>query len=225
MFFTPNFDSVFFYYCSEKLGITPNSFGINSIVNTIACIAISQFYSHSLVNFGFKKIIFISRLGILLGYAIEYCLIKRYNVEYGYPDYLFMFFATSIMMGIRELTLLPIFTLACSLSPKDLEGTIFSMLMSASSLGEIAGTYMGAQLTDSFGITKTNYDNLGIVIKLLIVLLFVPLPVLFLIPGNYFKKENNIKKKKTSKNPMDESFSESDLDSEDYEEELNEEII
>ena len=99
----------------------------------------------------------------------------------------------SLQNSMRELTLLPVFSLAVSLCPKNLEGTIYSVFMSAITLGSQFGAVTGSFLTNYLSITKGNYDNLWILIKYLLCITLLPLPILCILPKDYF----NFEKKKS----------------------------
>ena len=69
--------------------------------------------------------------------------------------------------------------------------------MSAITLGTQFGVVTGSFLTNYLSITKGNYDNLWILIKYLLCITLLPLPILCILPKDYFnfeKKKRNAQK-------------------------------
>ena len=79
---------------------------------------------------------------------------------------------------IGELILMPMLSLACLLCPKNLEGTVYAMFMSALNFGGIMSGLLGSFLTSWLKITSKNYDNLANLILIANFLTICPLPFL-----------------------------------------------
>lgn len=79
---------------------------------------------------------------------------------------------------------MPVLVLAARLCPEGMEATLFATLMSISNGASVLGGLVGAGLTDLFGITKDNFDNLTALIIFCNITSLLPLPLLRLLPQN-----------------------------------------
>ena len=90
----------------------------------------------------------------------------------------FAAFDTFIIELVLEFSSLPVLILACKMCPKDIEATVFALLMSVSNAGAIISLQLGTLLTHWLGITENNFDNLWIMIITPSIFYLVPLTVL-----------------------------------------------
>lgn len=72
--------------------------------------------------------------------------------------------------------------LAAKICPQGMEATLFATLMSISNGGSVLGGLIGAGLTQVFGVTKDNFNNLVFLIVLCNLSSLLPLPLLGLLP-------------------------------------------
>jgi MFS family permease len=79
---------------------------------------------------------------------------------------------------------MPVLVLAAKLCPEGMEATLFATLMSISNGGSVLGGLIGAGLTQFFGVTKDNFDNLAFLIILCNLSSLLPLPLLGLLPND-----------------------------------------
>lgn len=61
---------------------------------------------------------------------------------------------------------MPISILACRMCPKNIEGTIYAMVMATWNLGSNISNLLGSFVMRSFGATATNFDNLSYMVFL-----------------------------------------------------------
>ena len=61
---------------------------------------------------------------------------------------------------------MPISILACRMCPKNIEGTIYAMVMATWNLGSNISNLLGSFVMRSFGVTATNFDNLSYMVFL-----------------------------------------------------------
>jgi hypothetical protein len=64
-------------------------------------------------------------------------LVTRKNLEYGINDKVFCIGDSVMLQLVGELNMMPILVLACRMCPKNLEGTMYAMLMSITNLGKL----------------------------------------------------------------------------------------
>ena len=80
---------------------------------------------------------------------------------------------------------MPVFDLAAKLSPKNLEGTVYSIFMSSINLGGNFSIILGGILTRFYKITRLNFDNMDKFILTANFLFLLPLPILLFIPNEF----------------------------------------
>lgn len=61
---------------------------------------------------------------------------------------------------------MPLLVLACRMCPKNIEGTMYALLMSTLNFGSIISLQLGGVLTYFLGISDTNFDNLWLLVVL-----------------------------------------------------------
>lgn len=77
---------------------------------------------------------------------------------------------------------MPVLILAARICPLGMEATLFATLMSISNGGSVLGGLIGAGLTQLFGVTRDEFDNLTYLIILCNLSSLLPLPLLGLLP-------------------------------------------
>jgi hypothetical protein len=96
-----------------------------------------------------------------------------------------VFFWTIVMgtvLGLTQVSFMPILVLAARLCPPGVEATLFATLMSISNGGAVLGGLTGAALTQLLGVTSENFQNLALLLVLCNVSSLLPLPFLGLLP-------------------------------------------
>lgn len=77
---------------------------------------------------------------------------------------------------------MPVLVLAAKICPNGMEATLFATLMSVSNGGSVLGGLIGAGLTQAFGVTKDEFENLAPLLILCNLSSLLPLPLLGLLP-------------------------------------------
>ncbi|XP_019248142.1 PREDICTED: probable folate-biopterin transporter 3 isoform X2 [Nicotiana attenuata] len=90
--------------------------------------------------------------------------------------------AFSHMIG--RLKWMPLLVLSSKLCPSGIEGTFFALLMSIDHIGMLTASWGGGLLLHTFNVTRTEFDNLWIVIVIRSCLRILPVCILFLIPSS-----------------------------------------
>lgn len=83
--------------------------------------------------------------------------------------------------------------LACRLCPKNIEGTMYALLMSTLNFGSMLSYQFGGLLMHYLGITENDFHNLWILIVLANSFLLLPLPFLSFVDFK-IKDEDLVKK-------------------------------
>ena len=200
---TPVYTETMFYYCSNILKLTPNKFGIIQTFQMGGNLLIVFIYKNFISKrFSFKQTLTLSRIVLFLSLLPNYFLVNGYTQKY-IDDFYIVLITTSSNFILTTVASLPVFNLAAKLSPKNLEGTVYAIFVSAISLGQIDSTLFGSWLTKIFNITANNFENMSKLIVATNIIMLVPLPLMYLIPTYYFEpkdvKKENVDKSKEGK--------------------------
>ena len=79
----------------------------------------------------------------------------------GIPDQWFTFGDDLVLTVLGQLAFMPLLVLAAALCPPGVEGTLFATLMSIFNGGGVVGSELGAGLTSLFGVSESDFANLG----------------------------------------------------------------
>lgn len=74
---------------------------------------------------------------------------------------------------------MPIVVLACKLCPKNIEGTMYALLMSIINLGGMVSDFFGGILITILNLNETNFDNLVYLIIITSTFKLLPLWLIF----------------------------------------------
>jgi folate/biopterin transporter len=179
---TPHSESAMFYFTTNKLGFTPEFLGRVKLVTSVASLLGVGLYNGFLKNVPLRKIFFATTtLGTALGMT-QVILVTGLNRQFGISDEWFAIGDSLILTVLGQASFMPVLVLAARLCPEGMEATLFATLMSISNGGSVIGGLMGAGLTQFFGVTKDNFDNLAFLIILCNLTSLLPLPLLGLLP-------------------------------------------
>jgi MFS family permease len=155
-------------------------------------------------NCNFKLMITIGTVVSFVFSFLGYILVKRINVQLGISDFILVLFSNSFLSMLGELIMMPMLSLACMLSPKNLEGTVYSLFMSALNFGGIMSGINGSLITTWLGITSKDYHNLDKLILISNIMTLIPLPLLICISSSYFQPELNSEQDSEEKQKLNE---------------------
>lgn len=180
---TPQSDSAMFYFTTNKLGFTPEFLGRVKLVTSVASLLGVGLYNGFLKNVSLRKIFFTTTVfGTALGMT-QVILVTGLNRQFGISDEWFALGDSLVLTVLAQASFMPVLVLAARLCPRGMEATLFATLMSISNGGSVLGGLIGAGLTQLFGITKDQFNNLAALIILCNLSSLLPLPLLHLLPG------------------------------------------
>ena len=183
---SPSYNQPLFYFITNKLKFTPSNLGIISMFSTLFSLIGIFIYKKYLKNVKIKKMLLIGTLILIFLSFTTYILVKRINLILKIDDFIFLLFGNCIISLIGDLVAMPILSLSAILCPKNLEGTVYSLFMSANNFGYSLGNLFGSFLTDFYMVTHNNFDNLGKLILTSNLLSFLIIPVILFISDEYF---------------------------------------
>lgn len=192
---TPSYDDPFFYFFTEELKLNSVDLSLISTFSIIFTLIAIAIYKWKLKKYSFKTMITGCSLVSFTFSFMSYILTKRYNLIIGIPDFLLILFSTSVNSLLGELTMMPMLSLACLLSPKNLEGTAYSIFMSALNLGGGLSIIFGSFLTQYMAITANDFRNLPNMILISNMMALLPLPLICFFGNSYFSPERKIEEK------------------------------
>ena len=134
---TPSSGSAMFYFYTNELGFAPEFMGELKLANSAANILGIFIFNKFLRNVPFKKILITSTIICFFLGLSQILLVTRYNVHLGITDKVFCIGDSLIIQTFAEINLMPILVYACRVCPKNIEGTMYALLMACSNL---AGT-------------------------------------------------------------------------------------
>lgn len=171
-------DTMFFYY-TNNLGFRPEfmgklklAFGVGEIMGMII-------YSNFLKNVEFKKLL-VCNTFICVGISLsQLLLVTRLNLVLGIPDQVFAILCSFIVQLIAELNMIPLLILCCRICPKNIEGSLYALLMSTMNFGALVSNQSGGILMLILGINQTHFNNLWAMILITCFAMLIPLPILY----------------------------------------------
>ncbi|KAL2244279.1 folate-biopterin transporter 1, chloroplastic isoform X2 [Sesamum indicum] len=179
---TPQSDSAMFYFTTNQLGFTPEFLGRVKLVTSVASLVGVGLYNGCLKSVPLQKIFLVTTvIGSALGMT-QVLLVTGLNRQFGVSDEWFAIGDSLIITVLGQVSFMPVLVLAAKICPEGMEATLFATLMSISNGGSVLGGLIGAGLTQLFGITKDEFDNLTLLIILCNLSSLLPLPLLGLLP-------------------------------------------
>jgi Na+/melibiose symporter-like transporter len=184
MFSSPNADQGLFYYITNDLGIEPSFIGILTAVIGAGGIISAIFYNLTLSNFSFKPMFFIFGLvSAILGLS-PILLLMKVTVSWGISDKAFLISTQFISSLFDNVLLLLILVFASRVCPKNIEGTLFAVIMGIINFAYLISNYLGALTLHGLGITENSFQNLWIAIVISKIFFIIPLIFIKFIPDN-----------------------------------------
>ena len=139
-------------------------------------------YNNFLQGYEFKGILMSTTIFCSVISMSQLLLVTRVNGSIGIPDEFFAIFCTFIVQVTGELNMLPILVLCCRICPKNIEGSLYALLMSTMNFGSMLSSQSGGLLMLALGITQTNFKMLWALILITSFVMIAPLPLLICVP-------------------------------------------
>jgi folate/biopterin transporter len=173
-------DTMFFYYTNELkfepefMGKMKMAYGVGTIIGMII-------YYSFLHQYDFKIMLIVTTFICSFISLSQLLLVTRLSLVLGIPDELFAVFCSFIVQFTAELNMLPLLVLCCRICPKNIEGSLYALLMSTMNFGSMLSSQGGGLLMLVLGITQTNFERLWMLILISGVLMIAPLPMLYFV--------------------------------------------
>ncbi|CEM01664.1 unnamed protein product [Vitrella brassicaformis CCMP3155] len=179
---TPSSDSAFFFFLTNDIKLSPEFLGRVRLGTSAGSLVGVWLYNTFLKEVPIKKLLVGTTLASLPIGLSQLLLITHVNRDLGIPDTWLCFGDDVAATVLGQLAFLPTLVLAAQLCPPGVEGTLFATLMSIFNAAAGVGTELGAVLTSAFGVTDSDFTNLGALVTLCNVSSLFPLLFINLLP-------------------------------------------
>ena len=180
----PSTASPMFFFYTNILGFNPEFMGQLRVINAVASVGAILFYRIFLKLVKFKNIFFWTAILCMISQLLLLILITRYNIVLGINDKVFSICDSLFIHMMAELNMIPVLVFACRICPKNVEGTMYALVMSTLNLGGLLSEQTGALVVYLLGITSSEFGNLWILIVIVNVFILLLLPFLYFLNIN-----------------------------------------
>lgn len=181
---TPSTGSAMFFYYTNELGFSTEFMGEIQLASALASIVGIWIFNRFFKNTPFTKIFIWSGIICTLANLSQIALVTGWSRDLGISDKFFCLTGNLLIQVFAELNIIPILVLSCRICPKNVEGTMYALLMSILNFGSMISNEWGAFNTWALGITETNFDNLWLLIFIASMATIAPLPFIGIIDFN-----------------------------------------
>ena len=174
----PNAGDAFSNFLLGPLGFTESTYSYLLTIGMLSQMAGAFIYRKYLSDVNWHKLFCITLfVGSCLS-ATQLILVSRLNVKWGIPDIVFAFGDEIINDTVAFIIQMPTLVMCAALCPKGIEGVLYALMVCVNNIALSVGGAVSGALTDSLGITNTNFEKLFELV--LIASLATLLPILFL---------------------------------------------
>ena len=181
-------DAMYFFY-TNRLGFDPEFMGRLKLVYGIGTLIGMALYNVWLKDFSFKKLLVCSTILCMVINLTQVLLVSRVNSSIGIPDEAFAIGCSFVVQITAELNMMPLLVLCCKVCPKNIEGSLYALLMSTWNFGLMVSGQVGGLLLMALGITDKEFGNLWVLVVVTSGLMVLPLPILYWVKEEEEKNE------------------------------------
>lgn len=169
----------------DVIGISKFLYAILQLVGYVFYIIGALLYKTCFRSTDTRWMVFWATVIHLIGDLLQYVFAKRWNLEIGIPDLVFLFATDAVFSTLLILFYgLPILALFAKVTPKKIEGTTFAFLTGTWNLSStVIAPAMGALINDKFvGVSKDDLSRYDILCLIRVVAAVISFSLIFLIP-------------------------------------------
>ena len=157
---TPEYGGAMTFFYEKQLKFTANNFAMLDIVSYVCALLSTVVYRKYLRGIPFKKIFLFALVSAFLLENTLLLLVTHVNRAMGISDVVFATVERVVLTFVNEFILLPMVVLGARLCPPGVEGSLYAILMSISKMAGVLGSWSGGLITDTLGVTGSNFTNL-----------------------------------------------------------------
>ena len=154
------------------------------VISALSSVIAVMIYRSFLKLCKFKSIFVSTAILVIISQLLLLILITRTNLVLGINDKVFSIFDNLFMRMMAELNGIPVLVFACRICPKNIEGTMYALIMSTLNLGNMLSDQIGGFFIYVLGITSTDFKHLWILIVIENMFTVLLLPFLYFLKIN-----------------------------------------
>ena len=169
----------------DVIGVTKFLFSVLVLVGMICQVIGALSYKAFFRAVDTRWMIFWANLLHVIGDLLNFVFAKRWNLEIGINDYVFLFVTDAVFSIIKVvLYSMPIMALFAKITPKKIEGSTFAALTGTMNLGNVViAPAMGTWINHQFvGVSKDDISKYDILCLIAVFSACVSFVLIFLIP-------------------------------------------
>ncbi|CAK9312787.1 unnamed protein product [Citrullus colocynthis] len=174
----------FYWYTDKKAGpaFSQESVGLIYAIGSAASLIGVLIYHKTLRDLKFRRILFFAQIFYGVAGFLDVIFVLRWNLALKIPDQLFVVLEECVTRIVARIRWTPMMVLNTRLCSVGIEGTFFALLACIDSLGTLCSKWSGGLVLHAFGVTRSDFRNLWLVVLLRTVLRFVVVAFVFLVP-------------------------------------------
>ena len=182
----PSFEDFSYFFLLDVVGVSKLLFSVIMLVGSIFGLIGTFIYKAYGRAADTRTLIIYGTLSVCIGSFLNYVLVRRWNLEIGISDYVFIFFTDSVVVITQTVLFsIPLMALFAKITPKRIEGTTYATLTGTFNLSfGVISPAMGTAINHRFvGVTAedvSDYKTLVLINLCGSILSFV---LVFLIPS------------------------------------------
>lgn len=181
----PTFEEFTYFFLMDVIGVTKFLFSIVVLTGQLCGVIGSLVYKACFRAVDTRWMIFWAIVFHIIGDFLNFVYAKRWNLEIGIPDLVFLFLTDSLFTCIRlVLYSIPIMALFAKITPEKIEGTTFATLTGTMNFGNtVIAPAMGTWINHQFvGVTKDDLSRYDVLCLISVCCVAVSFVLVFLIP-------------------------------------------
>jgi len=132
----PSFNEFSYFFLLNVIGISKFMFSMLVLIGQLCHILGALIYKAFCRNVDTRWMVAFSLVTSIISNALNFCFAKRWNLNWGIPDIVFLLFTDVVFQIIGTLLYtLPIMALFAKITPKKIEGTTYAFLTGTMNFG------------------------------------------------------------------------------------------
>lgn len=181
----PTFSEFTYFFLMDVIGVSKFIFAVVVLVGQICHIIGALMYKSFCRDVEARWLVFFGAIAVTFSTFLAFVFAKRWNLEIGIPDMVFLFFTDVVFNTIIWiLVVMPLMALFAKITPKKIEGTIFAFLTGTWNLGStVIQPQVGNFINHQFvGVNKNDLSGYPTLMFIAFVFSFFNYALLFLVP-------------------------------------------
>ena len=182
----PTFEDFSYFFLLDVIGVSKLLFSVIMLVGSICGLIGTFIYKAYGRAADTRTLIIYGTLSVVVGAFLNYVLVRRWNIEMGISDYVFIFFTDSVVVITQTVLFqIPLMALFAKITPKRIEGTTYATLTGTFNLSfSVISPAMGTAINHRFvGVTAEDLSDYQTLVLINLVGCILSFVLVFLIPS------------------------------------------